>query len=84
MKEYGDRIEELYLEARRFDESETYQSKEYEDLVERKVEVMENLHRKFNSEIPLLEEYIGILAEVTELECQHFFREGYRAGQASL
>lgn len=31
-----------------------------------------------------MEEFIGLLAEETELECRHFFREGYLAGRASL
>lgn len=84
MKKYEEAIYELYLDARRFDESELYQSDEYENLVERKVELRENLYRRFNSAIHLLEEYLGLLAEENELECQHFFREGYLAGRDSL
>lgn len=81
MKKHEEAIYELYLDAKRFDESETYQSKEYEELVSRKTELIENLYRKFNSAIPLMEEFIGLLAEETELECRHFFREGYLAGR---
>ena len=84
MDESTNCIYELYLDAKRFDESETYQSKEYEELVSRKAELTENLYRKFISAIPLMEEFIGLLAEETELECRHFFREGYLAGQVSL
>lgn len=79
-----DFINELYLNARRFDEGEIYQSQEYEELVNRKVEVMENLYRKCGAELPLLEEYIDLLRDETELECQHFFREGYRAGRKRI
>lgn len=45
MKKHEEAIYELYLDAKRFDESETYQSKEYEELVSRKTELIENLYR---------------------------------------
>lgn len=77
-----DIIYELYLEAKRFDEGEIYQSQEYEELVNRKLEVLENLGRKLDIERALLEEYIFLTDDETELECRHYFREGYLAGLA--
>lgn len=77
-----DFINELYLNARRFDEGEIYQGRENEELIFKKVEVMENLYRKFGrEEMSLFEDYVDLLRDETELECQHFFREGYRAGR---
>lgn len=76
------RIEELYEEAKRFDESDLYRSAEYDAISEKRCELYENICALFGPAIvPLLEEYADAIGDETELECRHFFKEGYLMGQ---
>lgn len=74
-------MEEQYQQAKRFDEGEIYQSEEYARIIEEKDELLENICIRFGAPIiPLLEDYVAVLGDETEMECRHFFEQGYLLG----
>ena len=76
-------MEELYQEAKRFDEGTFYQRKDYEQAVTRGVELYLIRRNRFApSFIPLMEELLKTVYAEMELECLHFFEQGYLAGAA--
>ena len=75
-------IEELYQQAKRFDEGELYQSQEYSAIARRQTELYQKMRTLFGPPVaPFLEEYAAAIADEMELECRHFFRQGYLLGQ---
>ncbi len=75
-------IEELYRQAKRFDEGGIYQSEEYNAIARKQRELYKNLRLLFGPTAgALLEEYTEALGDECELECRHFFEQGYRLGQ---
>jgi len=77
-------IEELYQKAKRFDEGGLYQSREYEDISQRQFKAYLEMRALFGPALPhLLEDYISATNDEIELECKHFFEQGYLLGQAA-
>lgn len=75
-------IEHLYQKAKRFDEGEIYQSQEYSAIAKRQMELHKKMCALFGPLIvSLLEEYSAAIADEMELECRHFFQQGYLLGQ---
>lgn len=77
-------VEELYQRAKRFDEGDIYQSEEYTRLVREQSELGLNIRARLG--LPgasLLEDYTAVLGDMTELECRHFFEQGYLLGRAA-
>lgn len=75
-------MEELYQRAKRFDEGEIYQSPEYDKIAKRQMELYREMRALFGPFIvPLLEEYTDQIGEECEMECRHFFEQGYRMGK---
>ena len=76
-------VEKHYEAARRFDEGEIYQSEEYMRLSrlrsERYDALLEILDPRFEE---LLAQLLECLDKELELECLHYFAEGYAAGKA--
>ena len=78
-------IEELYRKAKRFDEGDLYQSKEYSTIARNQREVYQKICALFGpAVVPLLEEYTAAVSDEIELECRHFFEQGYRMGCAEV
>ena len=76
------KMKDLYLKAKRFDESDEYQTPEYARIAKRQIELYTEMHTLFGPAIlPLLEEYTAQIGEEYELECQHFFAQGYLMGK---
>lgn len=76
-------IEELYQKARRFDEGDLYQTKEYEEISRRQFNTYLEMRALFGPSLPaLLMGYISATNEEIEMECKHFFEQGYLLGQA--
>lgn len=76
-------MEELYQEAKRFDEGTFYQRKDYEETVTRGLELYLIMCNRYGSSFaPLIEELLKTVYAEMELECQHFFEQGYLAGAA--
>lgn len=76
-------IEELYREAKRFDEGTFYQRKDYEETITRQMELYMIMRNRFApSFITLMEELLKTVYAEMELECLHFFEQGYLAGAA--
>lgn len=76
-------IKKLYQEAKRFDEGKLYQGKEYKRVSMR----LYRLHMDLSNLLgPIfratIEEYLNLISQETELECLHFFEQGYLAGVA--
>ena len=71
-------VEELYREARRFDEGEFYQAEEYNRLSKIRMEHYDALYKmlgpRFSKE---LSQFVECLEEELEWECMHYFTEGY-------
>ena len=73
-------MEKLYRQAKRFDEGEIYQSREYKVVWERKLRAWQKMYIRFGpSVIPVLEEYAEAAGDESELENQHFFEQGCRS-----
>ena len=73
-------VEELYQAAIRFDEGE---SQDYNTVLENKNHLRRTIQTLFGAVVsPLLEEYAAVIGEETELECRHFFEQGYLMGLA--
>ena len=78
-------IECLYADAPRFDESELCRSDEFSRLSAFQMQLIQQAEVRFGAEAAdILEEYMGVLYEQTELECRHFFHQGYLAGRAEM
>ena len=77
-------MDELYQEAKRFDEGELYQSDEYQNVAVRQVKLYREMRTLFGRTFAvLMEDYNTALAEEMELERRHFFEQGYLMGQGS-
>ena len=75
-------MEELYQKARRFDEGDLYQRPEHARIAKRQMELYTKMRVLFDPLIgPLLEEYTTQIGEEFELECRHFFMQGYLMGK---
>ena len=75
-------LKALYEQAPRFDEGNLYQSAEYADAARERIELETLTRRLFgNHAATILEEYAGAMDRITELECQHYFEQGYLAGK---
>ncbi len=76
------RLEELYREAKRFDEGGLYQSEEYQRIAIRQVKLYKEMRVLFGGLFGLLmEEYFALLGDVLVMECRHFFEQGYIMGR---
>lgn len=76
-------VKELHQAAIRFDEGEIYQSQDYNTVLENKNHLRRTIQTLFGAVVsPLLEEYAAVIGEETELECRHFFEQGYLMGLA--
>lgn len=74
-------IEELYQKAKRFDESGVYQSEEYAVIAKQQNRLYKEISALFGPvAISLLEEYTAAIGDEMELECKHFFEQGYLLG----
>ena len=67
-------VDQLYQEAQRFDEGKLYRSREYWAAAQNKNQAYERMRIYFGS----------ILLPFLEVECRHFFEQGYLMGQADL
>lgn len=77
-------IEKLYQQAKRFDEGDIYQSREYDIIARHQRELYKKMRGLFGPLIaPLLEEYTACLGDETELECRHFFEQGFLLGRSA-
>ena len=78
-------IEELYQEAKRFDECDFYQTPEYSVIVKKQLQIRKQLWDLFGPRLtPLLEDYTAAIGEEMDMENRHFFEQGYLMGQRSL
>lgn len=78
-------VEELYQEAKRFDESDIYQSPKYDAVAKNQNRLYKRICFLFGpATVPLLEEYTAAIGDEMELESKHFFEQGYLLGQRSL
>lgn len=73
-------IEELYREAKRFDESDIYHSEEYDAIARNQRDLYKKMCTLFPAISSLLEEYTAAIGDEIELECKHFFEQGYLLG----
>lgn len=77
------RIEELYQQARRFDEGELYQMAEYTDLSKKRSRLLEKLSKLIGPAFEYaVDQMLESVDQEIELECKHYFYEGYLAGKA--
>ncbi len=76
------RLEELYREAKRFDEGGLYQSEEYQRIAIRQVKLYKEMRVLFGGLFAkLMEEYFALQGDELEMECRHFFEQGYIMGR---
>lgn len=77
-----DEIRALYKQAPRFDESELYQSEEYEEASTMRLGLEALAERWFEGRLStFLEDYVDAMEQMTELECMHYFEQGYLMGK---
>jgi len=78
-----EKIQKRYKEALRFDQGEIYQTSENRRVFGARMVQWDVLVHTYGDEIvPLLERYTLCLYDEMELECRHFFQQGYLAGLA--
>ena len=77
-----EKLLELYKMCYRFDEGELYQSEEYQKLLQ-KVKAARTLLARDSSLLASIEAYSELQDDMTELEAQHYFIEGYKMGLAA-
>lgn len=78
----GKSMEELYGDAPRFDCGDLYQSEEYDEALREQLRLEALIEKLYgNGILPLLGEYTEALYQISELECKHFFQQGYLAGR---
>ena len=71
-----------YGRAKRFDEGKVYHSQEYIAFLKRRTQLEETAKSIYGVGVGLLlEEYADLLGDLTELECHHYFEEGYLAAE---
>ena len=69
-----------YEQAQPFDEGEIFHSKEYGRVIQKEMELYRLLVATFGANVePLLDAYTDALGDKSELECQHFFQQGFSA-----
>jgi len=79
-----DLMEKLYQKAKRFDEGEVYQTQEYSDICKRQFALCKEMRRLFGPVLSqLLDEYTAAVSDECDLECRHFFEQGFLMRQAS-
>lgn len=78
-----DLISQLYELAPRFDEGKLFQSKEYRMVKSQQRDLYGLMIATFGKSLAsMLNNYTDTLFDEMELEAQHFFREGFRAGRS--
>ena len=76
------KLEELYWQAKRFDESDFYQSQEYDKITDRQFQLYKKMCFLFGPDtVPLIDDYNLVVGNEMDFECMHFFIKGYRMGQ---
>ncbi len=77
-------IEELYQQAKRFDECGLYQSQQYSDICKRQLTLSQEMRLIFGPMLgQLLDEYTAAIGDECDLECRHFFEQGFLLGKDS-
>ncbi len=77
-------IRKAYEQAPRFDEGAIYQSPECQAIGCRWIDLEEQITKALKPEIiPVFEELMTALCDESELECQHYFQQGYLAGKGA-
>lgn len=77
-------VEELYLKAKRFDEGDLCQSREYHDICAKKSQLYKEMLILFGPTIAkILEEYTAVIGDECDCENRHFFEQGYLSGCVS-
>lgn len=75
-------IKKRYEEVLRFDEGDLYYAEAYLEAEHACSKIEELLEEMYGPEVlPLLQEYAGVLYDITELEAMHYFEQGYLAGR---
>ncbi len=78
-------IEQLYVRTPRFDEGDLYRSEAYSQLSVRQMQLLRQAAALFGEDAAkLLEDYAEVLYDQAEMECRHFFRQGYIAGRSEM
>ncbi len=76
-------VKDLFAAAQPFDEGELYQSPEYEKAEEKFILVEEMAEKLYGAEVAaLLPTYLEAWSDAQEIECLHFFNQGYQYGLA--
>lgn len=75
-------MDELYREAKRFDEGTIYQSRAYGEICKRQFRLYDEMCALFGPQLSrLLEEYAMAVSDECDFECRHFFEQGYLLGR---
>lgn len=73
-------IRELYEKAIRFDQGDLRYLEDYLEAEHACAKMEELIEEAYGPTIrPLLHEYAGTLYDIMEIECMHYFQEGYLA-----
>ncbi len=77
-------IEKLYQRTKRFDEGGLYQTQQYTDICKRQLALSQEMRLIFGPMLSqLLDEYTAAIGDECDLECRHFFEQGYLLGKGS-
>lgn len=77
---YDREMEKRYNECVPFDEGEIIKSASYNELQMELQETRRVLERRVPDTMACIDAYMSTYLEMVELECHHYFAEGYRVG----
>lgn len=84
MFEFDPHMENLYSKCVPFDESEVAKSESYQDIRRELQLVRKFLERCAPETMTNLDAYVDKYLELVDLECRHYFLEGYRLGTKKI
>lgn len=84
MFEFDPHMEKLYSKCVPFDEGEIVKSESYQAVRKELRLIRQFLERRAPETMANLDVYVDKYLEVMEMECRHYFAEGYRMGVSKV
>ena len=84
MYQFEDRIEALFAQCTPFDESIIRKSPEYEEISRTLQATRRLLERHAPDSMSDIDAFMDAYLELIDLECRHYFIEGYCIGRANM
>ncbi len=81
MFQFEESLESIFAQCVPFDESPICQSPEYEEISQTLRATRQLLQRHAPESMADIDAFLNTYLELVDLECRHYFAEGYRLGR---